>query len=108
MAGIFYFGEKLGVGLGTPRLSILVNELEQELKSYPDVLDKVMDFYNCDSSVDFSILSVTDYNICYNALVNIVNTIKLKGHINKQWIVDLWDNEMKEKMQASPLYQIES
>ncbi|EKT53555.1 hypothetical protein [Providencia sneebia] len=104
MAGIFYFGEKLGVALGSPRLSILVSELEQELQSYPEILDKILDFYNCDSSVDFSILSKAKYNICYNALVNIVKTIKSINDREKWWIVELWDNEMKREMQESPLY----
>lgn len=105
MAGIFYFGEKLGVGLGTPSLSILINELEEELKPYPYILNKILELYNCDSSVNFSILSITEYNICYNALVNIVNSIKSINDKDKWWIVDLWDNEMKGEMQASPLYQ---
>lgn len=105
MAGIFYFGRNLGVGLGTPSLSILINELEKELKSYPYILNKILELYNCDSSVNFSILSITEYNICYNALVNIVNSIKSINDKDKWWIVDLWDNEMKGEMQASPLYK---
>ncbi|WP_272577094.1 hypothetical protein [Providencia sp. PROV274] len=106
MAGMYYLGSGLSVGLGTPSLTILSDELKKELQSHAYIIDKIFDSFDYDLTVDFTSLSTEEYKICYMALCNIVNSIKRQNDREKIWIVSLWNEELHKKMQLSPLYKV--
>ncbi|MBS4430663.1 hypothetical protein [Pectobacterium punjabense] len=110
MAGFLFFSKNNGVSLGSSAIDIMADYLRpymsQISKEIMEEIYETYDFY--DQTLDFSKLSKSNYMQCYRNIEKAIE-IDLKANpvINNRpqdWIFKAWYEEIKPKMQDSPLY----
>jgi len=112
MAGWLYFGGEDGISVGSSAIDFIASYLRPYITGVStEVMGKVYETYDLfDDTLDFSALSSKDYMHCYSQLlksfetdlaaVPIINGKCGSGHLAS----GIWHDEIKPKMQASPLY----
>ncbi|MFJ5329765.1 hypothetical protein [Pectobacterium versatile] len=113
MAGFLYFSKNNGVSLGSSAIDIIAEYLRSYIiQVSKEIMEGIYETYDLyDQTLDFSKLSKPDYMQCYRNIEKAID-IDLKANpvINNRpqdWIFKAWHEEIKPKMQASPLYDSE-
>ncbi len=110
MAGWLYFGGQDGVSLGSSAIDFIASYLRPYIAGVStEVMEKVYETYDLfDDILDFSALSSKDYMHCYSQLLTSFETdlaaVPIINGKSRQWAIGIWHDEIKPKMQASPLY----
>ena len=110
MAGWLYFGGEDGVSLGSSSIDFIASYLRSYIAGVSkEVMEKVYETYDIyDDTLDFSALSSEDYMRCYSQLVTafetVLSAVPIINGKSRQWAINIWYDEIKPKMQASPLY----
>ena len=117
MAGWLYFGGQDGVSLGSSAIDFIASYLRPYIAGVStEVLEKVYETYDLfDDILDFSALPSKDYMHCYSQLLTSFETdlaaVPIINGKSRQWAIGIWHlasgiwhDEIKPKMQASPLY----
>ncbi|WP_127956674.1 hypothetical protein [Serratia microhaemolytica] len=110
MAGFLYFSKKNGVSLGSQLIDFIAYYLRPYIAAVnKHTVNQVYETYDLfDDTLDFSNLSTEDYMKCYKQLakafeVDLTAEPVINGR-SYEWAVIIWHNEIKPKMQVSPLY----
>ncbi|ACX88278.1 hypothetical protein Pecwa_2517 [Pectobacterium parmentieri WPP163] len=110
MAGFLFFSKNNGVSLGSSAIDIMADYLRPYIRKInKEMMEEVYETYGFyDQTLDFSKLSKSDYMQCYRNIEKAIG-IDLKANpvINNRpqnWLFKAWNEEIKPKMQASPLF----
>ncbi|WP_127960271.1 hypothetical protein [Serratia microhaemolytica] len=110
MAGFLYFSKKNGVSLGSSAIDIIADYLRPYITQVSkETMEEIYESYDLyDQTLDFSKLSKTVYMQCYEQVQKAIEVdLKTNPVVNglpQHWIFKAWFDEIKPKMQASPLY----
>ncbi|MCO7256546.1 hypothetical protein KSI86_20535 [Dickeya oryzae] len=113
MAGFIYFSPKNGVSLGSSAIDIIADYLRPYITSVSkDTMEEIYETYDLyDQTLDFSKLPKAVYMQCYEQIKKAIEIdLKTNPVINnhpQDWMFRAWYDEIKPKMQASPLYDPE-
>ncbi|MBN3198061.1 hypothetical protein H5A33_04000 [Pectobacterium brasiliense] len=113
MAGFLYFSKNNGVSLGSSAIDVIAEYLRSYISQISkEIMEEIYETYDLyDQTLDFSKLSKLDYMQCYRNIEKAIE-IDLKANpvINSRpqdWLLKAWYEEIKPKMQTSPLYDRE-
>ncbi|WP_392551411.1 hypothetical protein RHO14_07920 [Orbus wheelerorum] len=110
MSATFSFGNDLIVVVNNAGMGILDRVLRPCFNNYSALSEKIYFHYDLyDGPIDFSELTSEQYMKAYGIMKDIFendlqNNLSI-GDSSCQWAIDLWFNEIKPKMQCSPLYR---
>lgn len=110
MAGFLYFSPKNGVSLGSSAIDIIADYLRPYIVQISkETMEEIYESYDLyDQTLDFSKLPKADYMRCYEQIEKAIEVdLKANSVINNRpqdWMFKAWYDEIKPKMQASPLY----
>ncbi|KEY57099.1 hypothetical protein [Serratia sp. DD3] len=113
MAGFLYFSQKNGVSLGSSAIDIIADYLRPYITQVSkDVMEEIYETYDLyDQTLDFSKLPQATYMQCYEQIKKAIEVdLKANPVMNsrpQEWMFKAWYDEIKPKMQASPLYDID-
>lgn len=108
MSGTFCFGDDLVVVVNNAGMGVLDNLLRPFFKD-KEIGEKIYFHYDLyDGPIDFSVLTSEQYMEAYTTMLKAFESDLKENPIidnhSRQWAVGLWFNELKPKMQSSPLY----
>lgn len=110
MAGFLYFSPNNGVSLGSSAIDVIADYLRPFISQVgKEVMEEVYETYDLyDQTLDFSKLPQSTYMSCYQQIEKAIEVdLKANPVINNRsqdWMFKAWYDEIKPKMQVSPLY----
>jgi len=110
MAGAFVFSEKNVAAFGSTFIDVLADYWRPYIQQV-GVDEKVYFYYDLFyGNIDFSELTQKQYMQCYKQIekaieVDLERIENFYNHYPKELVYKAWFNEIKPKMQSSPLYQ---
>lgn len=110
MAGAFVFSEKNVAAFGSTFIDVLADYWRPYIQQV-GVDEKVYFYYDLFyGNIDFSELTQKQYMQCYKQIekaieVDFERIENFYNHYPKELVYKAWFNEIKPKMQSSPLYQ---
>ena len=110
MAGAFVFSEKNVAAFGSTFIDVLADYWRPYIQQV-GVDEKVYFYYDLFyGNIDFSELTQKQYMQCYKQIekaieVDLEKIENFYNHYPKELVYKAWFNEIKPKMQSSPLYQ---
>ena len=110
MAGAFVFSEKNVAAFGSTFIDVVADYWRPYIQQL-GVDEKVYFYYDLFyGNIDFSELTQKQYMQCYKQIekaieVDLERIENFYNHYPKELVYKAWFNEIKPKMQSSPLYQ---
>ncbi|GKX56135.1 hypothetical protein SOASR030_22470 [Leminorella grimontii] len=109
MSGALVFGKDIMITLNSASTGFIAEFLRPYLNINQEISEKIYFHYDLyDGFIDFTELTseqyLEAYGIMKKAFENDLKNEPVIGGRSRQWAVDLWFNEIKPKMQISPLY----
>lgn len=110
MSGTLCFWDDLVVVVNNAGMGVLDELLRPYFNNYKYINDKIYYHYDLyDGPIDFTELTseqyMEAYKIMQKAFENDLQNKPIISDRSRQWAVELWLNEIKPKMQSSPLYR---